>query len=85
MKRDKRSDMQFSGVRRLITNTLNLKLSNMFDIYFKTEDDVITGHNLGWESVIAFRHQCFHILGSVERDGRDTAFRVLFQFPGFNM
>jgi len=85
MKRDKRSDMQFSGVRRLITNTLNLKLSNMFDVYFKTEDDVITGHNLGWESIVAFRHQCFHILGSVERDGRDTSFRVMLQFPGFNM
>ncbi|MBR5883308.1 MAG: LPS-assembly protein LptD [Mailhella sp.] len=85
MKRDKRSDMRFTGIKRLLTNTLNLKLSKMFDVYFETDDDIITGHNLGWESVLAYRHQCFHILTSIERDGRDTAFRVMLQFPGFNL
>lgn len=85
MKRDKRSDMRPTTTQRLLTNTLNIKLSKMFDIYFKTEDDLITGHNLGWESVVAYRHQCFHILGSIEREERDTAFRVMLQFPAFNM
>ncbi|MBR6674131.1 MAG: LPS assembly protein LptD, partial [Mailhella sp.] len=85
MKRDKRSDMRFTGTKRLLTNTLNLKLSKMFDVYFKTEDDLITGHNLSWESVLAYRHQCFHILTAIERDGRDTSFRVMLQFPGFNL
>ena len=85
MKRDKRSDMRFTGTKRLLTNTLKLKLSKMFDVYFKTEDDLISGHNLSWESVLAYRHQCFHLLGAVERDGRDTSFRLLLQFPGFNM
>jgi LPS-assembly protein len=85
MKRDKRSDMRFTGTNRLLTNTLKLKLSKMFDVYFKTEDDLISGHNLSWESILAYRHQCFHLLGAVERDGRDTSFRLLLQFPGFNM
>ena len=88
MKRDKRSDMnawENKKSKRLVTNTLNLKLSKMFDIYFKSEDDIITGHNQSWESILAYRHQCFHILTAIERDGRDTSFRLMLQFPGFNM
>ena len=85
MKRDKRSDINFTSTRRLLTNTLKLKLTSKLDLYFRTEDDVFNGHNLAWESVLGYRHQCFHILGALERDGRDTAFRVYLQFPGFNL
>ena len=85
MKRDKRQDIRFTTTQRLVTNTLRLKLSRMFDLYFRTEDDIITGHNLSWEGILGYRHQCFHLLGAVERDGRDTSFRVILQFPGFNM
>ena len=88
MKRDKRSDMkpwENKKSQRLVTNTLNLHLTRAVDLYFKTEDDIITGHNLSWEGIIGYKHQCFHILGAVERDGRDTSFRVYFEFPGFSM
>ena len=85
MKRDKRSDMSFTSTKRLVTNTLNLRLTKAVDLYFKTEDDIITGHNLSWESILGYKHQCFHIFGAVERDGRDTSFRVYLEFPGFSM
>lgn len=83
MKRDKRQDMQMDKKsKRLLTNTFRLKLNKEFDVYFRTEDDIVTGSNLSWEGVIGYYHQCFHILGIVERDGLETSYRALLQFPG---
>ena len=88
MKRDKRSDMrqwERKKSQRLITNTLRLNLTKQIDFYFKAENDIIGGHTLSWESILGYKHQCFHLLGAMERDGRDTSFRVYLQFPGFSM
>ena len=83
MKRDKRKDMNMNKKsKRLVTNTFKLKLNKQFDIYFKSEDDIISGHNLSWETILGYYHQCFHILGIVERDGREISYRALLQFPG---
>lgn len=85
MKRDQRSDIQPTTTQRLLTNTFRLKLTKEFDLYYRTQDDVITGENLEWEVVAGYYHQCFHLLTSVEKDGGDQSFRVILQFPGFNL
>ena len=88
MKRDERSDIEpwvNKGSQRLVTNTLNVNLTRGFDLYFRAENDIISGQTLAWESILGYRHQCFHLLGAIERDGGDTSFRVLLQFPGFSI
>ena len=88
MKRDERSDIEpwvNKGSQRLVTNTLNVNLTRGFDLYFSAANDIISGQTLAWESILGYRHQCFHLLGAIERDGGDTSFRVLLQFPGFNI
>ncbi len=83
MKRDKRQDMNMNKKsQRLLTNSFKFIVNKEIDIYFRTEDDIISGHNLSWEGVIGYYHQCFHILGMVERDGREISYRALLQFPG---
>jgi len=85
MKRDKRSDIRPTTTQRLLTNTFRLKLTKEFDLYYRTQDDIITGENLEWEVVAGYYHQCFHLLTAVEKDGNEESYRIILQFPGFNL
>ncbi len=84
MKRDKLSDMRFTNPQRLLTNTFTFRPTGKVTLYYRTQDNLITGKNYERRFVIGYYHQCFHLLGSVQSKARDNSYRVILELPGLS-
>ena len=84
MKRDNFHDIEFNKPLRLLANTFALNVGKNVKLFYRTQDDVTTGNNYEREFVAGYYHQCFHLLGAVERTGRETSYRVILELPGLN-
>lgn len=84
MKRDKRSDMRFTSDQRLLTNIFRLRPVHWLSLYYKTQDNLITGKNYEREFIMGYLHQCFRIYGSIRSKGKENSYRVILEMPGLS-